>query len=115
MSGFGRAIAGMDILVTPYSPSIEWMSASSLLPTLEDYLHWFSAGTVLPAARMLDRSSFNLFQRSNSMSEPQRPGIKDFFSILLRDVYFGLRQLKKSPGFAAVVIGSLALGIGASV
>ncbi len=49
------------------------------------------------------------------MSEPQRPGIKDFFSILVRDVYFGLRQLKKSPGFAAVVIGSLALGIGASV
>jgi hypothetical protein len=28
---------------------------------------------------------------------------------------FGLRQLRKSPGFAVVVIGSLTLGIGASV
>jgi len=38
-----------------------------------------------------------------------------FFAQLLQDVMFGLRQLKKSPGFAAVVIGSLAFGIGASV
>ncbi len=38
-----------------------------------------------------------------------------FFSILFQDLAFALRQLKKSPAFAAVVIGSLALGIGASV
>ena len=38
-----------------------------------------------------------------------------FLSVLFQDVAFGLRQLRKSPGFAAVVIGSLALGIGASV
>jgi putative ABC transport system permease protein len=38
-----------------------------------------------------------------------------FFRVLFQDVSFGLRQLRKSPGFAAVVIGSLALGIGASV
>ncbi len=49
------------------------------------------------------------------MSEPQGSSVLDFCSNLVRDIYFGLRQLKKSPGFAAVVIGSLALGIGASV
>jgi putative ABC transport system permease protein len=49
------------------------------------------------------------------MSAPQGSSVTAFFSILIRDIYFGLRQLKKSPGFAAVVIGSLALGIGASV
>ena len=33
----------------------------------------------------------------------------------VEDIAFGLRQLRKSPGFVAVVIGSLALGVGASV
>jgi hypothetical protein len=41
--------------------------------------------------------------------------IFSFLPVLLQDVLFGQRQLIQSPGFAAVVIGSLALGIGASV
>ena len=41
--------------------------------------------------------------------------LPSFFRTLFQDMGFGLRQLRKSPGFAVVVIGSLALGIGASV
>jgi predicted permease len=36
------------------------------------------------------------------------------FESTLRDVQYGLRQLRKRPGFAAVVIVSLGLGIGAN-
>jgi len=38
-----------------------------------------------------------------------------FLPALLRDIGYSLRQLRRARGFAAVVVGSLALGIGASV
>jgi predicted permease len=49
------------------------------------------------------------------IAQPRNTRFLSFFAILAQDLAFGLRQLLKSPGFAAIVIGSLALGIGASV
>jgi len=49
---------------------------------------------------------------STALTQSRRPGIKSVFSDLLFDLLYGIRILKKHPGFLAAALITLALGIG---
>lgn len=69
--------------------------------------------------RALASLTLAIFRPTSSDSQAKGLGRNqrswDFLPVLRQDLAFGFRQLRKSPGYAAVSIGSLALGIGASV